>query len=971
VANPTRTAVTPSAGLRFGPYEVVERLGAGGMGVVYRARDARVQRDVAVKVLPLDALGDDVARSRFRREALALAQLSHPSIATLYDVGEQDGASYIVMECVAGRSLADRIAAGALPIRDVVVMGIEVAGALDEAHEHGIVHRDLKPANVMVTPKGRAKVLDFGIAKLLAPDTDPAHRTQTETRGAIGTLLYMSPEQATGDRVDARTDLWSLGVLLYEALAGVPPFDGPATLGILHAITRSTPAPVTARRPDVPAALARIIDRALAKEPSERFASAAEIERSLAAVLASLDAGASVVETRRATPRWVAPTLVAAALLVAAGAWALQRSEHQHWAREQAIPEAERLQPDRALAAYALLRRASRYAANDSAIAAALTAATRRVTVLSSPVGASVEIADYVTGDSGWVTIGTTPITAASIPKGYFRWRLTTPGMKPIVVAPLTRDTVRIALDSMRAAPTGMVYAPGGGWGDYIAFLGWVGPYRLPPFYIDRYEVTNREYQSFINAGGYTHREYWTEPFIDEDGHTLALEEAMQRLRDSTARPGPSTWKGGHYADGHADDPVSGVSWYEAAAYARWAGKSLPAMPQWYSNAPPYVASYTVRSSNISRDHIATVGTFGGVGPNGTYDMAGNVREWVSNPAGVARRLVLGGAWTSETYLFSEPEALSPFDRSAINGFRCVRNFAPLPANALAAVTPRERDFNAYRGASDEVFRAYRLLYAYDKSPLNAQVTFARDTTDWRMERVTVSTAYNGERMPLYLFLPKNVRPAYETVVFFPSARVLDLPDSRQLGDVSFFDYIVQSGRAVVYPVYQNTYERRSHVALPSASAAMTLTVERYKDLARTLDYLATRPDVDTTRLAYLGVSMGAAEGVIYTTLLQERLKTDVFLDGGYFLDPPVPGRDQADFARRLKIPVLMVNGRFDFSFSLERAQEPLFRMLGTPAADKRHVVLDTPHDVRARRPEMTRVVLSWLDKYLGPVGGR
>jgi eukaryotic-like serine/threonine-protein kinase len=236
---------------------------------------------------------------------------------------------------------------------------------------------------------------------------------------------------------------------------------------------------------------------------------------------------------------------------------------------------------------------------------------------------------------------------------------------------------------------------------------------------------------------------------------------------------------------------------------------------------------------------------------------------------------------------------------------------------------------------------------------------------------VTFNTAYDGERMSALLFLPKHVRPPFQTVVFFPSARVLDLTSSTTLGDTSFFDYVVQSGRAVVYPIYQGTYERRGRLALPGASLPMALTVQRFKDLARSLDYLGTRADIDTSHLAYLGASMGAAEGVIYTTLLQDRLKTVVLLDGGFFLGTPRPGRDQADFAPRLKIPVLMVNGRYDFSFSLERAQVPLFRMLGTPAADKRHVVLDTPHDVRAKRPELMREVLAWLDRYLGPVDAR
>jgi pimeloyl-ACP methyl ester carboxylesterase len=185
---------------------------------------------------------------------------------------------------------------------------------------------------------------------------------------------------------------------------------------------------------------------------------------------------------------------------------------------------------------------------------------------------------------------------------------------------------------------------------------------------------------------------------------------------------------------------------------------------------------------------------------------------------------------------------------------------------------------------------------------------------------------------------------------------------------MKFFDYILQSGRAVMYPIYDDTYERRIKYRLPGGSEPIELTTHWYKDAARSLDYLATRPDIDSTRLAYLGVSMGSATGVIITSLLQDRLKTAIFLDGGYFLDQPTPGADQADFATRMKKPVLMVNGRYDFDFSLEKSQNPLFQMLGTPEADKRHVVLETPHDVTEHRDQLIKAVLAWLDRYLGPV---
>jgi eukaryotic-like serine/threonine-protein kinase len=270
---------------------------------------------------------------------------------------------------------------------------------------------------------------------------------------------------------------------------------------------------------------------------------------------------------------------------------------------------------------------------------------------------------------------------------------------------------------------------------------------------------------------------------------------------------------------------------------------------------------------------------------------------------------------------------------------------------------------------SDEVFNAYKLLYAYPHTPLNAQVEgVVEDTVDWREEKITFDAAYGGQRMSAYLFLPKNVRPPYQTVLFFPSARVGDLRDSRKLGDLKFFDYIIQSGRAVMYPVYLDTYERKVNFYLRQGLVDNELNIAHYKDAARSLDYLATRSDIDNSKLAYLGVSMGSAKGVILSTLLQDRLKTSIFLDGGYFLFPPTPGNDQADFAPRLKMPVLMVNGRYDYSFSLDRSQNPFFAMLGTPAADKRHLVLDTPHDVTEQRPQLVKAVLDWLDHYLGRV---
>ncbi len=959
-------------GTQLGPYTIVALLGQGGMGVVYRARDERLQRDVAIKVLPHGLLSDEPAKSRFRKEALALARLSHPNIAAVFDVGEQDGLNYLVMECVPGQTLSQKMRSQQLPSKEILSLGVQVASALEEAHEQGVVHRDLKPSNIMVTPKGHAKVLDFGLAKLLEPvGTPEVTLSLDDTHGPVGTALYMSPEQAEGKPVDSRTDLWSFGVVLYEALAGKPPFQGASALAILRAVSTEDPKSVRLFRPETPEGADQIVSHALEKDLSKRYQSASEISRDLSDVLLQLSAPSPppAVRPSRFSPRILLTTIVLLLLLAGSVIWLYERSVKRQWAREEAIPSIAKFKSeDKSLAAFLLLKRAERYLPDDPQLAQIAEQDTTHVSVTSSPVGATVEIQDYLSPDGSWYRLGATPLTNVQIPTGYFRWKVSKTGVGESVAAPMTEETMQFALDSTVGAPQGMSWVGGGPWADMIAFVGWVGPYDVPPYYIDRFEVTNRQYQEFVDKSGYEKQEYWPKRFV-RDGRELTWQDAKSQFRDSTGRTGPSTWVGGHFPEGQGDYPVSGVSWYEAAAYAAFAGKSLPTFAQWYVAAPHDVASYIVKESNISQSGLAPVGAFKGLGPFGTYDMAGNVREWALNATSTGTYFILGGTWKSPTYLYYNPEALSAWDRSPANGVRCVRNIRPAPENLTSPIKTYERDFSRFKPATDDVFRAYKTLYAYDKTPLNAKVEgVVQDTADWREEKITFDAAYNNERMTAYLFLPKKVSPPFQTVVFFPSARVLDLTDSQTLGDMKFFDYILQSGRAVLYPVYQGTYERRVKVVFPGTSQDLGYMTQRYKDLARSIDYLETRNDIDRSKLAYLGVSMGAAEGVIYTALAQDRLKAMVFLDGGYFLYTPPTGGDQADFAPRLKKPVMMVNGRYDYVFAVGTAQEPLFKMLGTPPADKRLVEFETPHDVSERRAELIQNVLGWLDKYLGRV---
>ena len=800
-----------SAGTKLGRYSIIEPLGAGGMGVVYRARDEKLERVVAIKLLGPGAFTGDEARRRFHKEALALAKLSHAHIAAVYDVGEQDGVDYIVMECVPGESLAAKIKSGPLSVNDATSIAMQIAEALEEAHEQGVIHRDLKPANVMVTPKGQAKVLDFGLAKLLAVARDPTVSV-TETRGLIGTPLYMSPEQAQEQDLDARTDLWNLGVIYYELLTGRAPFRADSSMGVLRAITDEAPVPVRQLRPDVPPFCEQIVSHALEKSPGRRYQSAAEIMRDTSELLSrlsakSLDPGKPAKPINRLLRLAAAVTFL---LAITAGFWIYYRSSRKHWAREEGIPQAKSLlAQNKPLAAFLLLSKAAEYLPSDPQLKRFIDENSTLTSITSSPSGARIQIQDYLAPDSPWHSLGTTPLANLSIPKGYFRWKISRPGSGEMTVAPPTETKMDFSLGATEKAPSGMVRADGGDGGWFLDFVGFYGGYKLPPFYVDRYEVTNREYQKFVDSGGYEKQQYWAEKFT-QGGHELSWADAMAQLRDTTGRAGPSTWVAGHYPQGQADFPVAGVSWYEASAYAAFSGKSLPALAQWLQADPPALAPNAVQASNITTNGLAPVGKYQGLGPYGTYDMTGNVREWVTNAAGGDSRFILGGSWKSESYLSTTPEALSPFDRSETNGFRCVRNIEALPVAALDPVKPMVRDFAKFKPVSDEVFNAYKILYAYPHSPLNAQsYGVVEETADWREEKVTFDAAYDGQRMSAYLFLPKNVHPPYQTVLFFPSARVRALRDSRELGDLKFFDYVIQSGRAVMYPVYLDTYERK------------------------------------------------------------------------------------------------------------------------------------------------------------------
>ena len=343
-----------------------------------------------------------------------------------------------------------------------------------------------------------------------------------------------------------------------------------------------------------------------------------------------------------------------------------------------------------------------------------------------------------------------------------------------------------------------------------------------------------------------------------------------------------------------------------------------------------------------------------------------NVKEWCWNEGQGGTRYILGGAWNEERYAFAELDRRPPFDRSATNGFQCVRYSQPLPDRFTAPQIQQIRDYTNEKPVPDQVFAIYRSMYLYDRNGLDPRVEAVDKAPNaWRKEKVTFRAAYGNERMAAFLFLPKSAKPPFQTVVFMPWVSAVFTPSSASLVCMEWIDFVIKSGRAVVYPVYQGTYERQ--IPAPTSDIAWRdLTIMLLKDLGRSIDYLETRPDIRKDPLGYHGASMGAYFGTFLG--LESRVKAAVLADGGFPDGRPRPEADPINFAPRVKIPVLMINGRYDFAEPLDRLQKPMFRWFGTPEKDKRHAVLETSHYAMVARTEVVREVLGWFDKYLGPV---
>jgi dienelactone hydrolase/predicted Ser/Thr protein kinase len=978
-ASLTKTLATPlpvisKDSLVAGKYRIVEEIGRGGMGIVYRAEDIRLKRDVALKFLPPHLADSAELRERFLIEAQAAAALSHSNICVIHEVGESEERPYIAMEYVEGETLRDKINKRPLTAGTALEIAIQIAEGLDEAHGKGIIHRDIKSANIMITGKGQAKIMDFGLAKVKEGPL------LTRAGTTLGTVAYMSPEQAQGEEVDHRSDIWSLGVVMYEMLSGVLPFKGEREASILYSVVHEDPKPLKDLKPDVPLELQQIIDRSLKKKPEARHGSATELLLDLKNYRNSLTAGGMGAYSFRSFLGLIRKPVVAvpAVLVIAAVAvglvWLFNRQARIRWARDVAVPEIRKLVDEQQFAAaFRLTEKAEKIIPKEPQLMELLPKVERYFSFQTVPPGADVYLYDEI--DGTWEYVGRSPIDRVRVWPGYHLWKIDKDGYEPLEGAAPTvfgsAAEIKRTLDEKGSLPSGMVKIPGGKGPLSLANLDHLGERDLEDYLIDKHEVTNKEFKKFIDQGGYEKKEYWKKPF-KKDGKTLSWEQAMAEFRDRTGRPGPATWEMSDYPEGRGDHPVGGISWYEAAAYAEFVGKSLPTIYHWDWAADPWLSNYLIPLSNFSDRDTWSVGISRCVSTSGVYDMGGNVREWCWNENG-DWRFLLGGAWNDQAYMFNFAFSQPPMDRSPSNGFRCIKylgkddNQEALKANIEAPYI----DFLSKEPVSDGVYNIYLDMYAYDKKELRSRTESVDESDkDWIKEKISFDAAYGGERVLAYLFLPKSGKPPYQAVVYFPGSNVINMrsSDKNESLSISNFDFIMKSGRALLFPIYKSTFERGDGQgsSIPDETNSYKEHVIQWgQDLSRSIDYLESRSDIDSDKLAYYGFSWGGRLGGLMVAV-GGRFKTAIFYVAGFRFQKQKPEVDPFHFVSRVRIPVLMLNGRYDSFFLHETAQIPMFKLLGTPEEHKRHLIYDTGHGIP--RNQLIKESLEWLDKYLGPV---
>lgn len=650
----------------------------------------------------------------------------------------------------------------------------------------------------------------------------------------------------------------------------------------------------------------------------------------------------------------------------------------QH-AKNELMPSIQKMVADNfhpPTAAFDMAIEAEKYLPQDSALIKLWPILSTKVTMVTEPSGAEVWWKDYDKPGNEWRPAGTTPLKDIKFPRPYLRIEIRKKGYQTVEYAGpgmywrLWGDSAKLVLDKEGSLPVNMVRVPAKYTDMYIVGLESNGPKDVAEFLMDKYEVTNKEFKSFMDAGGYTNKMFWNHPIYSNEKE-ISLDAALPLFIDKTGRPGPASWEAGTYVDGQENFPVTGISWYEAAAYAVFAKKQLPTVFHWSVVSETSRTQSIVPLSNFNGKGTVAVGSNAGYSTFGIYDLAGNAREWCYNQNdNRGQRYILGGGWNDQTYAFNDSYVQPAMDRSSTNGFRCIKELPGDTAYAtlMNPVLMAFRDYKKEKPVDDKTFDIYRQQFLYDKKPLSEKVETSLDNESWTAEKISFDAGYNDERMEAYLYLPKGFKPPYQTVIFFPGSGDIFSKIYQPLSVNSRIDFILKSGRAIMRPIYKGTFERHDDLKSDQPDESVFYkdhVIMWRKEIGRSIDYLEKRKDIQADKLGFLGWSWGGYMGGVIPAL-EKRIKAVVLNVGGMVMNKSLPEADQINFLPRVTQPVLMLNGKHDLFFPVETSQMPMYNFLGTPKEHKKIIVYDAGHLVP--RTEFVKETLQWFDKYLGVV---